>query len=674
MSTPHVNPLSQWRLLIKGMGGAGDHGGKNLLTFNAPTDLWTRTNTGIISYDYDIANLQGAGTGGPYWVNPIVVPYDPVHQTGGSFWELKEGPHPGYLVSFHSNSLGYGDITVTQDANFDRGPGATLATIDGPHLCGASTNYNTGGEFHFTMLVDDPNVRIPYPKQTHYAIEFKDADTGDWTEVFAGMIWDMDATETEVVYYGIDYLALFQFVVDERFDFKTPKKAAPTGCHYADKTIKYVVDDLLNYALGQQDSLVGWIAKGTVEAMDETITIDTGMSQILPFIGGLIDSHRGGSGKYTRISVDKTLTGGYEVNVWENPGVRRNNLLLEYGDMITGYRAIPFGANWASRVNLVVQTLDGAKTAIYPDSSAIDQSVYGRIAQAPVFIQTMDKNDGKRRAKQAAVDAAALGRQISIGPRLGSLRPWEGYDLLDDLPIGIHHGGIDTSNWGNDVFGADPSGDPSAVGASYWKVIGLTWESYDDGHWITNPVLWPVQSDQSDPTVVLTSPIIPRSGSSSGSGSPPPSNPDNAGTYTDVTTGQQYVYNDDTESWDPVPGTATFYHQVVVGFDGGGSDIVAGKEQDVTIQLGGTIQSATMLADAAGDAVVDIWSDTYGNFPPTVADTICASAKPTLSAAAKSTDATLTGWDTTLTSGDILRFHLDSASGIKRLLVVLVYV
>lgn len=69
--------------------------------------------------------------------------------------------------------------------------------------------------------------------------------------------------------------------------------------------------------------------------------------------------------------------------------------------------------------------------------------------------------------------------------------------------------------------------------------------------------------------------------------------------------------------------------------------------------------------------MVDIWKDTYANYPPVVADSITASAKPTLSSADKSQDDTLTGWDTDLLAGDVLRFNIDSFSTITRLAVCL---
>jgi hypothetical protein len=76
------------------------------------------------------------------------------------------------------------------------------------------------------------------------------------------------------------------------------------------------------------------------------------------------------------------------------------------------------------------------------------------------------------------------------------------------------------------------------------------------------------------------------------------------------------------------------------------------------------IVRVTLLANASGNMVVDIWNDTYANFPPTVADTICAAAKPTLSTAQKYEDTTLTGWNRNLTEGSVLGFNVDSASGL----------
>lgn len=100
--------------------------------------------------------------------------------------------------------------------------------------------------------------------------------------------------------------------------------------------------------------------------------------------------------------------------------------------------------------------------------------------------------------------------------------------------------------------------------------------------------------------------------------------------------------------------------------DGGGVTITTGIKGDLEIPFACTIVAATLLADQSGSIVIDIWKDTYANYPPTVADTITASAKPTISTATKSQDTTLTGWTTAITAGDTLRFNVDSVTTIQR--------
>jgi len=100
--------------------------------------------------------------------------------------------------------------------------------------------------------------------------------------------------------------------------------------------------------------------------------------------------------------------------------------------------------------------------------------------------------------------------------------------------------------------------------------------------------------------------------------------------------------------------------------DGGGIAITTGQKGHIEISFACTIQQVTMLADQSGSIVVDIWKDTYANFLPTDADSITASAVPTITTATKSQDTTLTGWTTAIAAGDILAFNVDSCTTITR--------
>lgn len=122
-----------------------------------------------------------------------------------------------------------------------------------------------------------------------------------------------------------------------------------------------------------------------------------------------------------------------------------------------------------------------------------------------------------------------------------------------------------------------------------------------------------------------------------------------------------------TNTWALDDGTTA----LVLVKDGFGSVLSTGVLGDIQCPFAATITGVTMLADQSGSAVVDIWKDTYANFPPTDADTITASATPTISTATKMTDSTLSGWTTSISAGDVLRFNLDSVTSITRLSIIL---
>jgi hypothetical protein len=106
---------------------------------------------------------------------------------------------------------------------------------------------------------------------------------------------------------------------------------------------------------------------------------------------------------------------------------------------------------------------------------------------------------------------------------------------------------------------------------------------------------------------------------------------------------------------------------VGITIDGGGSTITTGVKGYVECPYAGTIVSATLVIDQSGAIVIDVWKDTYANFPPTDADSITAAAPPTIAASGvKSQDTTLTGWTTSVTAGDMFGFNVDSVTAATR--------
>lgn len=116
---------------------------------------------------------------------------------------------------------------------------------------------------------------------------------------------------------------------------------------------------------------------------------------------------------------------------------------------------------------------------------------------------------------------------------------------------------------------------------------------------------------------------------------------------------------------------APVVRSIGITIDGGGSAITTGVKGDVRVPFACTITEAALVLDQSGSIVIDVWKDTTANYPPTDADSITASAPPTVTAATNSVDTTLTGWTTAVAAGDTIRFNVDSATTATRATLIL---
>lgn len=121
-----------------------------------------------------------------------------------------------------------------------------------------------------------------------------------------------------------------------------------------------------------------------------------------------------------------------------------------------------------------------------------------------------------------------------------------------------------------------------------------------------------------------------------------------------------------------VGGTSTAFGLTI---DGGGEVITTGIKGYLRIPVACTITKVTVLeisgTPVSSSIVVDVWKDTYANYPPTDGDSITASAPATLSGAIKSEDSTLTGWNKSIAAGSILGFNVDSVTDAEKVLVLI---
>ena len=99
-------------------------------------------------------------------------------------------------------------------------------------------------------------------------------------------------------------------------------------------------------------------------------------------------------------------------------------------------------------------------------------------------------------------------------------------------------------------------------------------------------------------------------------------------------------------------------------FSNNGAVLNTGVQEAAYLEVPCTceITRCRMYGGPSGSIQADLWVDTYGSYPPTVADTIVAAAPPTISGGVKSEDTTLTGWTETLAAGSGILANIDSVT------------
>ena len=490
-------------LLTKGF--ETDPGETDLLTGYAQRKLKARVLIKGMRNLLQTIDIVGAPTGGGYKLTfgphttPSIIPYNATPVTVQERLEALSTIAPGdvtvtgtvghYRVVFGGNWAGKNvpkmtaeGYTFTPSSVYvnvlgDGVPGYNVAVIEDAANIGASEMYNSGGEFFFSLPAIHPQVAVIEPYQVHYLLEHYRGES--WRSITGGIITDFDATDNDVVFYGQDYLAILSRLVDDRFNPTASADAEAVlypatggGAKYVGRTISQIITDQLDRAIHNVGSPLRFFTRGAVATMDEKIDIFVSFKERLPFIAGLIESHRAGTGVRTRLIAQRAGNGAWSFIVKEDAGRDRPNLRMEYGGLVQGFRVIPFG-DFATRLLAVGRVYNQLKveyiTATAPPPSGQDASWYeenyGVLPKTAIYQDVTDVNDLKRRAKQAVARSVRVGKALALHLRPGALQIKDGWDIADSILVDINRGVVSTTR----------------MGSGYWTIWGWTWELKPDG-------------------------------------------------------------------------------------------------------------------------------------------------------------------------------------------------
>jgi hypothetical protein len=113
----------------------------------------------------------------------------------------------------------------------------------------------------------------------------------------------------------------------------------------------------------------------------------------------------------------------------------------------------------------------------------------------------------------------------------------------------------------------------------------------------------------------------------------------------------------------------TFTRIVTGAFDGGGVVIESASEASVRVPFSGIISTASIICDQVGSLEVDIWKAPFQDYPNSIGDSITGGNNLVITSDDQLLNNTLTGWNLTVNSGDVITFRVVSCSAITNAII-----
>jgi hypothetical protein len=200
------------------------------------------------------------------------------------------------------------------------------------------------------------------------------------------------------------------------------------------------------------NSRMGFVTIGTIDSVTASATITSDYQPRLEFMRSLVQIVQQGATTRPRMYI--TRTSPFTFNFDDNAGQDRLGVNLEYGGMVDSYRLWAGYGDLATRIRAVGQKLNGS-AVLYSTQSSLSADQYGIIERPAIYAMLADQAAMDKITAQDARKAAQLYQNAAIVIRSNALAPYDGYDILDSVPLTIVRGPVNIDNSLRTIWGIE---------------------------------------------------------------------------------------------------------------------------------------------------------------------------------------------------------------------------
>jgi hypothetical protein len=338
-----------------------------------------------------------------------------------------------------------------------RGRNKIKAIIHDAKTIGVSSYLNDAGEIFFTLPYNHPQISEIKPLERHYRVDRFDEEEGQYRVISQGLIEDYEATQNEIIVYGIDYMGVLNKTITD------PNTS--TTYSYTSRTFQYIYQDQLTQAItAQANSRLGFIRfnAGTSwsHQLSKPLVINPSTNTYSVFTAG--EPRMGFLSNLANIAMEGTTSKVVFGNTLESPTESydtffcdmnylptvNDDMVLEFGSNVRDFSYSPNYRSLRSRF-LVVGT-NNAASGVYTVWSSIatnsltPTSLYGAIDEVMMVrdIKTTQALDA-RAAFQLYRSSPNYIRSFSLSVQDGSVIPFKRYKMGDDIRVRVKRGLVD---------------------------------------------------------------------------------------------------------------------------------------------------------------------------------------------------------------------------------------